>query len=59
MRIDPFTPVELPVELKRNLDSFISLIEQSFPNQSLRDSLQRTDEDIQRYLDIMKEIFGV
>ncbi|MDR1897242.1 MAG: hypothetical protein LBR10_10685, partial [Prevotellaceae bacterium] len=30
MRIDPFTPVELPVELKRNLDSFISLIEQSF-----------------------------
>ena len=30
------------------------MIEESFHNQSLRDSLKRTDDDIRGFLDIMK-----
>jgi hypothetical protein len=59
MRIDPLTPIELSTEMKESLGDFIQLIEQTLPNQSLQDSLQRTNEDIHGYLDIMKEIFGL
>lgn len=59
MRIDPLTPIELPAEIKKNVGDFIRLIEQTLPNQSLQDSLQRTNENIHGYLDIMKEIFGL
>ncbi len=59
MRIDPFTTVELSATMKDEVSVFISTMEESFPNQSLRDSLQRTDDDIRGFLDIMKEIFGV
>ena len=59
MRIDPFTSIELSVTIKGELATFISMMEESLPNQSLQDSLQRTDSDIQGYLDIMKEIFGI
>ena len=59
MRIDPFTPVELSSTMKNELATFISMMEESLPNQSLRDSLQRTDSDIQGFLNIMKEIFGI
>ena len=59
MRIDPFTIVELPVAMKESINNFVHLIESSLPNQSLQDSLQRTDEDIRGYLDIMKEIFSL
>ena len=59
MRIDPFTPIKLSDEMKENMNSFIDMIEQSLPNQSLQDSLQRTNEEIHGYLEIMKEIFGL
>lgn len=59
MRIDPFTPVELSPTMKSELVAFIRMIEDSLPNQSLRDSLQRTDSDIRGFIDIMKEIFGI
>lgn len=59
MRIDPFTPVELSKTMKYELTTFVGMIEASLPNQSLRDSLQRTDSDIQGFLDIMKEIFEI
>ncbi|MBP7177052.1 MAG: hypothetical protein KBA53_12670 [Thermoclostridium sp.] len=59
MRIDPLTPVELPAIIKNDVSLFISMIEKSLPNQSLRDSLKRTDDDISGYLGIMKEIFGI
>ena len=59
MRIDPFVPVKLPPEIKRNINDFINMMKQSLPNQSLQDSLQRTDTEIRGYLDIMKEIFGL
>jgi hypothetical protein len=59
MRIDPFTPVELPVNMKKNINDFIGIMEQSLPNRSLQDSLQRTDDDIRGYLVIMKELFGL
>jgi hypothetical protein len=59
MRIDPFTSVELSVTMKAGIDNFIRIIESSLPNQSLQDSLRRTDVDIRGYLDIMKEIFGL
>jgi len=35
------------------------MMEQSLPNQSLQDSLQRSDVEILGYLNIMKEIFGL
>jgi len=57
MRIDPFTPVELSTNIKIILNDFIGMMEQSFPNQSLQGSLQRTDDEIRGYLDIMKELF--
>jgi hypothetical protein len=41
------------------LNQFTRLIEQSLPNPSLQGSLQRTNEDIKGYLDVMKEIFGL
>jgi hypothetical protein len=59
MRIDPFTPIELSNGMKAGINSFIDMMEQSLPNQSLQDSLQRTDTEIRGYLDIMKEIFGL
>jgi hypothetical protein len=59
MRIDPFTPVELSATMKEELTTFIGMMEESLPNQSLRDSLQRTDEDIRGFLDIMKDVFKV
>jgi hypothetical protein len=59
MRIDPFTPVELSDEMKVGIDSFINMMEQSLPNQSLQDSLQRTETDIRGYLEIMREIFNL
>ena len=59
MRIDPFTTIELPTAMKESINNFIHMIESSLPNQSLRDSLQRTDTDISGYLEIMKEIFGL
>ena len=59
MRIDPFTPVELSATMKKELTSFIGMMEDSLPNQSLRDSLQRTDDDIRGFIDIMKDVFKV
>ncbi|GHS90718.1 hypothetical protein FACS1894174_09530 [Bacteroidia bacterium] len=59
MRIDPFTSIELSAEMKESINGFIGMIELSLPNQSLQDSLQRTNEEIRGYLDIMKEIFGL
>lgn len=59
MRIDPFTPIELPKTMRNEVNIFIRTMEESLPNQSLRDSLQRTNEDILGFLDIMKEIFGI
>jgi hypothetical protein len=59
MRIDPFTPITLSSEMKDNIHNFIVMMEQSMPNQSLQDSLQRTNDEIHGYLDIMKEIFGL
>lgn len=59
MRIDQFTPVELSATMKDEMSVFINTMEESLPNQSLRDSLQRTDDDIRGFLGIMKEIFGI
>lgn len=59
MRIYPFTPVELSATMKDEVSVFINTMEESLPNQSLRDSLQRTDDDIRGFLGIMKEIFGI
>lgn len=59
MRIDPLTPVELSTTMKDELSVFIRMMEDSLPNQSLRDSLHRTDDDIRGFIDIMKEIFGI
>ena len=59
MRIDPFTQTELTDGMKESINVFIDVIEQSLPNQSLQDSLQRTDTVIRGYLDMMKEIFGL
>ena len=59
MRIDPFMQVVISFEIKESINSFIIMMEQSLPNQSLQDSLQRTNEEIRGYLDIMKEIFGL
>ena len=59
MRIDPFTPVELSATMKDEVSVFINTMEESLPNQSLRDSLQRTDDDIRGFLGIMKERFGI
>jgi hypothetical protein len=44
---------------KDELTTFIHVMEDSLPNQSLRDSLQRTDDNIREFLAIMKEIFGI
>jgi hypothetical protein len=57
MRIDPLTPVELPASIVNDIKLFISIIEKSLPNQSLRDSLKRTDNDIRDYLEIMQTVF--
>jgi hypothetical protein len=59
MRIDPFTPVELSAEMKKSISGFVNMMELFLPNQSLQDSLQRTNEEIRGYLDIMREIFGL
>jgi hypothetical protein len=59
MRIDPLTPIELSDKMKGELSIFVEIMEKSLPNQSLRYSLQRTDDDIRGFLGIMKEIFGI
>ncbi|MEN6363378.1 MAG: hypothetical protein ABFC90_12190 [Bacteroidales bacterium] len=59
MRIDPLTPIELSETMKGELSIFVEMMEESLPNQSLRDSLQRTDDDIRGFLGIMKDIFGI
>lgn len=59
MRIDPFTPIELSDTMKAELNVFIDVMEKSLPNQSLSDSLQRSDTEIRGYLGIMKDIFGI
>ncbi len=59
MRIDPLTPIELSVTMKGELSIFIDMMEESLPNQSLSDSLQRTNDDIRGFIGIMKEIFGI
>ena len=59
MRIDPFEPVELSTTMKENLTQFIDMMESSLPNQSLQDSLQRTNDNIQEFLNIMKDIFKI
>jgi len=57
MRIDPFMSVELSAKMKKNINDFIDMIEESLPNQSLQDSLHRSDIEIRGYLNIMKDIF--
>lgn len=59
MRIDPLTHIDLSSIMKGELSTFIKQIENSLPNQSLRDSLQRTDDEIQGFIDIMKDIFEI
>jgi len=59
MRIDPLSTVQLSETIKSELTIFVQMMEKSLPNQSLRDSLQRTDDDIQGFLGIMKVIFGI
>lgn len=59
MRIDPLTPVELSATTKVDMTTFIEMMEASLPNQSLRDSLQRSDNDIRGFLEIMREIFSI
>jgi hypothetical protein len=58
MRIDPLTPIDLSDTMKAELNVFIDAMEKSLPNQSLRDSLRRTDDEIRGFLGIMKDIFG-
>lgn len=59
MRIDPFSPIELSDTMRDEMSNFIDIIEKSLPNQSICDSLHRTDDEIQGFLGIMKEIFGI
>ena len=59
MRIDPFAPVELSPTMKECLERFINAKQQSLPNQSLQDSLQRTDSDIHGFIGVIKEIFAI
>ena len=59
MRIDPLSPIELSGTMKGELTVFVAMMEESLPNESLRASLQRTDDDIRGFLGIMKDIFGI
>jgi hypothetical protein len=59
MRIDPLTPIKLSDTMKSELIIFVEMMEESLPNESLRASLQRTDDDIRGFLGIMKDIFGI
>lgn len=59
MKIDPLTPIVVSDTLKSELGIFIDVMEKSLPNQSLRDSLQRTDDEIRGFLEIMKDIVGI
>ena len=59
MRIDPLTPIKLSDTMKAELSVFIDMMVKSLPNQSLSDSLQRTNDDIRGFLEIMKDIFGI
>ena len=59
MRIDPLTPIELSDTMKAELSVFIDVMEKSLPNQSLSDSLQRSDNEFRGFLGIMKDIFGI
>ena len=58
MRIDPLSPIKLSDTMKAELSVFIDVMEKSLPNQSLSDSLQRSDNEIRGFLGIMKDIFG-
>jgi hypothetical protein len=59
MRIDPLTPIKLSDTMKAELSVFIDVMEKSLPNQSLSDSLQRSENEIRGFLEIMKDIFGI
>lgn len=59
MRIDPLTQIELSDTMKAELSVFIDVMEKSLPNQSLSDSLQRSENEIRGFLEIMKDIFGI
>jgi len=59
MRIDPLSPIELSDTMKAELSVFIDVMEKSLPNQSLTDSLQRSENEIRGFLEIMKDIFGI
>jgi hypothetical protein len=59
MRIDPLSPIKLSDTMKAELSVFIDVMEKSLPNQSLSDSLQRSDNEIRGFLGIMKDIFGI
>lgn len=59
MRIDPLTPIELSDTMKAELSVFIDVMEKSLPNQSLSDSLQRSENEIRGFIGIMKDIFGI
>ncbi len=59
MRIDPLTPIELSDTMKAELSVFINVMEKSSPNQSLSDSLQRSENEIRGFIGIMKDIFGI
>ncbi|MDD3488335.1 MAG: hypothetical protein PHR62_00405 [Paludibacter sp.] len=59
MRIDPLTPIELSDTMKAELSVFINVMEKSLPNQSLSDSLQRSENEIRGFIGIMKDIFGI
>ncbi len=59
MRIDPLTPIKLSDTMKAELSVFIDMMVKSLPNQSLSDSLQRSENEIWGFLEIMKDIFGI
>jgi hypothetical protein len=59
MRIDPLTPIELSDTMKAELSLFIDEMGKSLPNQSLSDSLQRSEIEIRGFIGIMKDIFGI
>lgn len=57
MKIDPLTPIPLSENIKKCLHEYVSVIEQSLPNQSLKDSLKISDDEIRNYLVLMNDIF--
>jgi hypothetical protein len=51
--------IELSDTMKAELSVFIDMMVKSLPNQSLSDSLQRSENEIRGFLEIMKDIFGI